>query len=488
MKEPGKVLFYSYHSADQQLYEQLSTALRPLLRATGLCEQRILAGEVILHERQRILQSATCILLLLSASYLACCDEEMQEILQLWQQERVHILPILLRPCDLESVPSLPTLHLLPGNGRAVTLWENRDLAWHTIVREIRQTLASHPTPPATRSLSEPEDHQRASAQGRGAHRRANSPGLAFSRRTQTALIVTGLILLLLLPGASLYIALTGGRATPRQATVQTTTLPSGALVKVARSRSRFVAVGEHGTIFTSPDGSTWTPTMSHTTRALYGVAWLDSRFVVAGEAGTILTSPDGIAWTLRTSRTLQDLHGIAWSGSGFVVVGTDGTILTSADGMRWTSQRSQTQNTLFDVTWSHSQFLAVGWPDTILSSPDGTRWTAHTQVGPAQNLWGVTCSGSWCVVVGRDGTIFISSDGSTWTPRPSGTSHDLLGVIWSGSRFVAVGMAGTILTSPNGSTWTAMNSGTAQPLWGISGSGSQFVAVGGADTILISP
>ena len=54
-----------------------------------------------------------------------------------------------------------------------------------------------------------------------------------------------------------------------------------------------------------------------------------NGRFVAVGEDGTILTSPDGVSWTRRTSGTSNRLEGVAYGNGLFVAVG-GGTILTS--------------------------------------------------------------------------------------------------------------------------------------------------------------
>ena len=58
--------------------------------------------------------------------------------------------------------------------------------------------------------------------------------------------------------------------------------------------------------------------------------------YAAVGNSGTILTSPDGTSWTSRTSGTTEDLYGVTYANSTFVVVGTSGTILTSSDGTTW--------------------------------------------------------------------------------------------------------------------------------------------------------
>src|ERR1035438_6307717 len=77
----------------------------------------------------------------------------------------------------------------------------------------------------------------------------------------------------------------------------------------------------------------------------LDGVVYGSNQFVAVGESGTILTSPDGVAWKSRNSGiTNGGLYGIA-SGNGlFVAVGFSwddnyGVILTSQDGIVWTSR-----------------------------------------------------------------------------------------------------------------------------------------------------
>jgi hypothetical protein len=53
-----------------------------------------------------------------------------------------------------------------------------------------------------------------------------------------------------------------------------------------------FAAVADAGGIATSPDGNTWTPRISGTTRSLFAVTWAGSRLVVVGAQGTIVVSP----------------------------------------------------------------------------------------------------------------------------------------------------------------------------------------------------
>ena len=108
----------------------------------------------------------------------------------------------------------------------------------------------------------------------------------------------------------------------------------------------------------------------------LAGVASGDGIFVAVGDRGTILTSPDGIAWSPQPSGTSNYLAHVAYANGLFVAVGgfnhSDnaegvGTILTSPDGLRWTARTSGTGNILSGIAFGSGTFVAVGYNNTLL-------------------------------------------------------------------------------------------------------------------------
>jgi len=144
----------------------------------------------------------------------------------------------------------------------------------------------------------------------------------------------------------------------------------------VAWSGSTFVAVGTHGAIVRSADGSTWTQCASPTGAGLFRAVWAGTQFVAVGDQGTILTSPDGAAWTQRRSTGVAGdiLYGVAWSGARLVAVGVTqpGAWITpvalySADGTSWAAAATPANvltfpdSKLFDVASSGPNFQAVG-------------------------------------------------------------------------------------------------------------------------------
>jgi hypothetical protein len=234
------------------------------------------------------------------------------------------------------------------------------------------------------------------------------------------------------------------------------------------KTKGLFVAVGDNGTILTSPDGTTWakrtSPPGPFGARVhLYDVTYGNGLFVtVGGDNGTILTSPDGTTWAKRDSGTSNDLYGVTYGNGLFVTVGEYGTFLTSPDGTTWTKSSSDASATAAGppgpahrIYYGNGLFVTVGGDNgTILTSPDGTTWTQRTS-GTSNDLYGLTYGNGLFVAVGDNGTILTSPDGTTWAKRNSGTSEEFLGVTYGNGIFLTIGLDGNILISPDGTTWT---------------------------------
>jgi hypothetical protein len=62
----------------------------------------------------------------------------------------------------------------------------------------------------------------------------------------------------------------------------------------------------------------------------------MGNQLVAVGQTGSVITSPDGIFWTGYSSGTSNTLNSVAWlgtsagSGTKLVAVGTPATIMTS--------------------------------------------------------------------------------------------------------------------------------------------------------------
>lgn len=256
----------------------------------------------------------------------------------------------------------------------------------------------------------------------------------------------------------------------------------------VAKGGDGYVAVGDAGVIWYSPNGYAWQPAASPTTSNLVAIAGRPGRWVAVGNAGTIVTSSDGIAWTQANSGTSNKLLDLAWNGQRFAVVGELGTILSSVDGQNWSPcVTGNTTSTIGNIEAMGSAFKAFAGSGQVFESPDGVTWM---QVD-APSLTGIVWNGTSYVAISRGVETYanvFSADGQQWARYPMGTTKFITGLCWTGSLYVACGTSGTILTSPDAITWTPRVSGTTGWLQAVTWSGAQLVAVGEGTPFLSSP
>jgi hypothetical protein len=162
-KPPAPIeVFYSCSDSpdDAPLREQLERHLS-ILQREGLIatwhQRQIIAGSVRQEEVDRHLNTASLILLLISADFLAsdyCYGVEMQRALQRHTAREAQVIPILLRACIWQSAP-FARLEMLPSGNRPITMWPNRDEAWTDVAMRIRQifggkSAATAPHAPGT--------------------------------------------------------------------------------------------------------------------------------------------------------------------------------------------------------------------------------------------------------------------------------------------------------------------------------------------------
>lgn len=225
---------------------------------------------------------------------------------------------------------------------------------------------------------------------------------------------------------------------------------------------TRFVAVGDAGTVRISNDGCDWStapstpPDSSH---PLYAITWGNDLFVAVGGAtnsSIIYTSPDGDVWTLRNPGTSKTLRDVTWSPAieQFVAVGDNGTILTSKLGVNWVDRSGATTTDLDNVASSDSLILATGTSyspsgGVVLQSSSGIGWSGgNTLAGLFIN--DLVFGGTQFVGVGPSGLIAVSTNGQNWERLSTGTNSLLKAALWDGGKFLAGGTNGHILYSTN--------------------------------------
>ncbi len=141
-------VFISYAHRDESLRAEFEEHLALLMREGEIRpwhDRRISAGDEWRGQIDYRLEAADLILLLISASFIDsdyCFDIETMRALERHATGEARVIPVILRPCDWTIGP-FAQLQALPRDGKAVTLWQNRDAAWLDVVRGLRLEIAT---------------------------------------------------------------------------------------------------------------------------------------------------------------------------------------------------------------------------------------------------------------------------------------------------------------------------------------------------------
>jgi hypothetical protein len=245
-------------------------------------------------------------------------------------------------------------------------------------------------------------------------------------------------------------------------------------------------------------DAHTWYRRDAGIPHVMNDVIWAGTQFLAVGNGGTIMTSPDGIDWTSQVSGTDVRLNGAVWDGSNFFVVGDGATILFSNDGVNWTTKYAGADEIwLQAITVSMwQQLVAVGkvagpnsayvlssddygdtWQEAISLPQTGRSMTDVVWAGLNQDLFVATAMASWFP---NDGRVFTSADGRNWVEVViSIDSPSTLSIMLHEGEFVAGGVLGLLYRSPDGVNWTVIDTETNTNFLGMAASATTFIADG---------
>lgn len=136
-------VFYSYTHKDSELRQELETHLSLLRRQkliSSWYDREIEAGKEFSGEINAHLNTAHIILLLISPSFMAsdyCYDQEMARAMERHEAGDARVVPVILRPTDWHSAP-FGKLMALPRDGKAITTWPDKDVAFLDVAKGIR--------------------------------------------------------------------------------------------------------------------------------------------------------------------------------------------------------------------------------------------------------------------------------------------------------------------------------------------------------------
>jgi TIR domain len=139
-------VFESYAHSDERLRAELEKHLAGLKRSSAIRtwhDAKIVPGSEIGREITSHLQTADLVLLLVSADFLAsdyCYSKEMKRAMARHESGEAIVIPVILRPVDWHDTPFAKLL-ALPKDGKPVTVWPKRDVAYVDIVKGIKRAL-----------------------------------------------------------------------------------------------------------------------------------------------------------------------------------------------------------------------------------------------------------------------------------------------------------------------------------------------------------
>lgn len=265
-------------------------------------------------------------------------------------------------------------------------------------------------------------------------------------------------------------------------------------MLDVAGNSSNHVSV-DFGVLV---DPVTWYRRDAGIPHIMNDVIWAGTQFLAVGNGGTIMTSPDGIEWTAQESGTDVRLNAAFWDLYNYFVVGDGATILFSDDGVDWTTKYTGADEIwLQGITESISQRLvAVGkvagpnsayvltsddygdtWQEAIALPQTGRYMTDVAWTGLNVDMFVATAAASW---LPNDGRVFTSADGQTWVEIViSNESPSTLSLMRHEDELVAGGVLGLLFKSPDGVNWTVIDTETNTNILGMAASETTFIADG---------
>jgi hypothetical protein len=142
----GLLLFCSYSHKDDSHRIDFGEHLSALKKSKLIIDwhdRKISAGTEWAGQIDENLEKAHIIVFLVSPAFLSsnyCTDVEMTCALRRHREDKVPVIPVIVRPVDYEGMP-FEKLQLVPKDGLAVTSWPNKDEAWTDVAKQIRRVV-----------------------------------------------------------------------------------------------------------------------------------------------------------------------------------------------------------------------------------------------------------------------------------------------------------------------------------------------------------
>ncbi len=142
--------FISYCHADKELFNRLKVHLKSLEREELIepwSDYGILPGENIDDEIKVKMEESELFLLLVSPDFIAsdyCYGKELQHAIDRHNSGTAKVIPIILEPCNLESISELLELKALPEDAKPISTFENLNTAFSQVIKGIKKVIYNY--------------------------------------------------------------------------------------------------------------------------------------------------------------------------------------------------------------------------------------------------------------------------------------------------------------------------------------------------------
>jgi hypothetical protein len=145
-------IFISYSHVDETFRRELNIHLSPFVRTKAIevwHDRKLLAGAVIDDGIIEKLETCDIFLALISPNFIESdyrFEREFKRARERHNLGEMVLVPVILRACQWQHIPSLSGLLATPKDGKPITSWPNKDEAWNDVADQIGRLIDSSKT------------------------------------------------------------------------------------------------------------------------------------------------------------------------------------------------------------------------------------------------------------------------------------------------------------------------------------------------------
>lgn len=199
----------------------------------------------------------------------------------------------------------------------------------------------------------------------------------------------------------------------------------------VPSNKVKYVAVGDHGSISYTTDGTIWSKVDNKSiTGNITAVIAGSNGFVAVGENYGYY-STDGKIWSksIVSNNANVRLHSIAYGNGYYVAVGSPESYETnvtyrSVDGKTWSKDAFAQKDylDLSSIIFSNGKFITVGSSGYVCSSEFASNWNCgyvpKIGVNDRPDLKVITSGNNGFMIISKYGQVYTSTDAVLWLPQ----------------------------------------------------------------------